>query len=67
MFACSSGHTEIEKLLFNKGADYNICNINGCSPMMSACNNGNTEIVKILLDKGADYSKCENNNWAPIT
>ena len=54
MSASYHGHTEIVKLLLDKGADPNIQNEDGETALMKASEEGHTEIVKLLLAKGAD-------------
>jgi hypothetical protein len=57
MAAAGNGHTELVKLLIDKGADMNAIWpgwSNGVTALMIAAYNGHTEVVKLLLDKGAD-------------
>ncbi|VDI69397.1 Hypothetical predicted protein [Mytilus galloprovincialis] len=69
-----NGHTEIVKMLFDKGADCNI--YSDCSPVMKACMRGHTEIVEFLLDnradcddndKGVDCNTCDRFDEYPLT
>ena len=41
-------------MLYNKGADLNQCEKNGCSPLYTASLNGHKGCVDLLLNKGAD-------------
>ena len=41
------------KLLLEKGANINIKDKNGYTPLMWACKYNHTEIIELLLDKGA--------------
>ena len=43
----------LESLLRN-GADINISNSDGMTPLMAAANNGNMDIIRMLLARGAD-------------
>ena len=40
-----------------KGADINIKNIKGETPLFTACINGNKNLVKYLVEKGEDIDK----------
>ena len=53
MIASHDGHTEVVKLLLDKGAQVNMQGKDGGSALMIASQNGHTEVVKLLLDKGA--------------
>jgi ankyrin repeat protein len=46
-------HTEIVRLLINAGADVNLADKEGVTPLTHAKNKGFTEIAKILEDSGA--------------
>jgi ankyrin repeat protein len=69
------GHTEIVKLLLDKGADANLPKqafeghtdgeYDGHTALYVACKRGHTEVVKLLLAKGADVNaKDYNGNYA---
>lgn len=44
------------QLLLNKGANINLCNKNGYSPLFLACFDGYNTTVEILLNNGADIN-----------
>ena len=50
ILASKNGHTDIVKLLFQKGADLENQNKDGSTALMLASDNGHTEIVKILVE-----------------
>ncbi|MGA9772951.1 MAG: ankyrin repeat domain-containing protein [Blastocatellia bacterium] len=53
-YACDKGHTEVVKLLIERGADVNVKDtFYGEVPLGWALGKGHAEIVKILLDHGA--------------
>ncbi|KAE8153045.1 ankyrin repeat-containing domain protein [Aspergillus avenaceus] len=52
--ACSQGHTEIVRMLLEKGADPNICGIPYGIALTEASFRGYKDIVQILLERGAD-------------
>ena len=44
------------------GADVNIADVNGSTPLMWSANNGLVECVELLIRKGADVNAANNNN-----
>ncbi len=55
-WAAFKGRIEIFKLLLEKGADFNLTDKYGNTPLNSAVFNGHIQIVKLLLEKGADVN-----------
>jgi ankyrin repeat protein len=52
--ASKNGHTEVVKLLLNKGAKANVKNIHdGVTALMKARQNGYKKIVNLLIENGA--------------
>lgn len=47
---------DLVALLVERGADVNLSNVNGCTPLMDAAELGKNEILGYLLDNGADIS-----------
>jgi len=54
---CMHGNVELVKLLISKGADVNLCDRDGWSPLSVAAFYGHAEVIKELLAAGADPSK----------
>lgn len=54
MLACYNGQLETVNMLLEKGADANVLNERGQSPIAGAVFKGYDEIVKAMMDKGAD-------------
>ncbi len=52
--ACISGNLEELESLVREGADINVQNDKGMTPLMYVANGGYGEMVKLLLDFGAD-------------
>jgi hypothetical protein len=58
---------EIVKLLLDKGADVNLTDKYGNTPLHLAASDGHIEIVKLLLEKGSDVnSKRRNDGTTPL-
>jgi hypothetical protein len=55
-------HLEVVKFLLEKGADFNMVNNYGWTPLHAASDNGHLEVVKLLLEKGS--SQVVSNNIA---
>jgi ankyrin repeat protein len=51
--ACGLGHLEIARLLLARGADPNIADSDGRTPIQMAAYDGSTAIVEILIQAGA--------------
>lgn len=54
--AVCQGHAKILKLLIDKGADVDLLEKEGCTPLMFACQLGRVGLVKLLLDASADLN-----------
>lgn len=50
MFAVQGGHLEVIKYLIGKGADVNVFDKDGCTPLVYAAHRGNLDIVRYLVD-----------------
>ena len=51
--AAAAGHTQIVKLLVEKGASVNSVTKTNSTPLRAACFDGHYEIVKYLVEHGA--------------
>ncbi|XP_065925741.1 ankyrin repeat domain-containing protein 50-like [Magallana gigas] len=54
------------QLLLNKGADINLCESAGASPLYIACQNGHNTTVQLLLSNKADINLCAKNGTSPL-
>ncbi|XP_052704012.1 uncharacterized protein LOC128180166 [Crassostrea angulata] len=54
------------RLLLIKGAEINLCNENGASPLLIACQNGHDSTVQLLLSKGAAINLCLKDGASPL-
>lgn len=68
MQACINGRPDIVELLLISGADPNIRDEAGNSPLTCASSSsyGNLEIIKSLLNHGADINAKVYNGWPPL-
>jgi len=61
---------EVARWLLLNGANVNLCNNEGFSPLLMSCRHSNkgsnNETVKLLLECGANVDLCENNGWNPL-
>jgi ankyrin repeat protein/Mg-chelatase subunit ChlD len=65
MAACNRHIDIVSELLF-LGADPNICNLKGDSPLIPCCQKGSDSIVQILLEGGAKLDVYNKNRDNPI-
>ena len=59
--AAKNGHTDIVRLLLDKGAKPNISDDYGESPLKAAAYEGYKEVIKLLIDSGADPNMVDGN------
>jgi ankyrin repeat protein len=65
--ASSNGYTETLSKLINNGANINIVNDKGMTPLHIAIKNGHTATVKVLIAAGANISAAAAiNGWTPL-
>ena len=64
--ACEKGHDSIVQLLLNNGADVNLCEQRGGSPLYIACYFGHTNTMKLLLNNGANEDLCTMKGDNPL-
>jgi ankyrin repeat protein/beta-lactamase regulating signal transducer with metallopeptidase domain len=62
----NSGDIEQVKLLISQGADINVKNSNGLTPLYLASQEGRKDVVELLIDNGADINAKNNNGITPL-
>jgi len=60
------GHLEVVKLLLEHGADPNVKNRDGKTPLHNAASEGHLEVVKLLLERGADPNVKDDDGNTPL-
>jgi ankyrin repeat protein len=56
--ASEKGECDVVKCLLSSGADINLCNKQGISPLFVASEKGECDVVKCLLSFDADINLC---------
>ena len=64
--ASKSGNLEVVKVLLKSGADVNVKDNWGWTPLMWECSYGHLEVVKFLLKNGADVNVKSNYGSTPL-
>ena len=64
--ALENSNTEKLKLLLEAGADVNVKNTYGYTPLMKAAFYGKLEVVKLLLESGADIEAKDKFGWTSL-
>jgi ankyrin repeat protein len=62
-FAASNGHLETARVLLGHGADPNLGNTSGVSPIMVAACKGQSTVVELLLEHEADARLASRGGW----
>ncbi|CAI7601305.1 unnamed protein product [Penicillium pancosmium] len=62
LLASRNGHTEIVRLLIQRGATVNFYDNRGQTPLFGASFYGHKEVVELLIDNGAELSTASNRN-----
>ena len=63
--AAAAGHTQIVKLLVEKGASVNSVTKTNSTPLRAACFDGHYEIVKYLVEHGAGSFELKHLRISP--
>ena len=55
----------MSQLLIEHGADPNVVNNYGSTPLHLAARNGHKEVTKLLIERGTDMDKADNDGYTP--
>jgi ankyrin repeat protein len=66
MEACTKGATEFPALLLAHGANVNLANSRGITPIHYAAQKGSVDLVRLLVSKGADTRAREGQRGRPL-
>ena len=66
LIAVMQNRREAVILLLHAGADLEVADLNGWTPLIAACENGQTEIVTFLLRSGANYNAMSIKGSTPL-
>lgn len=66
IIAAGKGRMEVVNLLLSRGADVNVSNRNGWTPLMAAVSSGSYGIALLLLEKGADPNSKHTYGWTAL-
>lgn len=64
--AAQYNHSDIVKLLIDRGAEIQARDINGCTPLHYSATNGHTDSALVLLDSGADPNETNLKENIPL-
>jgi ankyrin repeat protein len=64
--ACELGRKDVVEYLLEKGANKEVKNYAGDTPLHIACKEGKYDIVKLLLDRGADIESRSDDQKTPL-
>jgi len=66
MEACEKGRTGVVESLLDRGADVNITDVEGRTPLMLAAFRGRTPVMRLLLDRSADPNAADNKGYTAL-
>ena len=67
MVAVLNNHLDCVKFLIKKGADVNIAEVNGCTPLLIATKlHSGTTVVRTLISAGADVNMGDSKGTTPL-
>jgi ankyrin repeat protein len=66
LFFASRKYPRVVKLLLEYGADTNLSDWQGNTPLLVAAQKGELEIARLLLEHGADVNAKNKNEWAAV-
>jgi uncharacterized protein len=65
--AALRGRVDSLRELIDAGADVNVQNENGYTPLMAAAHDGRLECIKLLIERGADVNRQDESGFTALT
>ena len=62
-----TGDYDIVRNALDEGAEVNVANVNGYTPLIAASRGGWIDCVKLLLERGANVHAKEQDGWSALT
>ena len=66
LYAAREGHTDVAKLLLEKGAGIEIADADGVTPLLMAVLNGQLSLAQFLMDRGANVNVSDWYGQTPL-
>lgn len=66
LWASHTGEVDIVKVFIDHGANIEITDLEGNTPLILSVINGHTEVVKFLLSKGANREHTTRSGWTAL-
>jgi ankyrin repeat protein len=60
--ASSNGHADVVSFLIERGANVDLCGMDGMTPLFAAVQEGHSNVVEELLAHGANANLATSNN-----
>lgn len=64
--AVQNQHSAMVRLLLDKGADRNMADVSGCTPLHHACRLGNASLAQLLVHSGCELDVADTYGYTPV-
>ena len=62
----AASHVDVARLLVERGAEVNVGDESGYTPLHAAAASGSAEVARLLLERGADVSARDGRGFTPL-
>ena len=66
MLVCQRGAVDAVRLLLDNGADINLVDDDGTTPLITVCWDSHVDAARLLLDNGADVNRANKKGTTPL-